>query len=36
LAPAAVIGMPPIEATEKNPVRVCIDPSVGVRNWIAV
>ena len=31
-----VIGMPPIEATEKNPVRVCSDPSVELRNWMAV
>ena len=30
-----VIGMPPIEATEKNPVRVCSDPSVELRNWMA-
>ena len=31
-----VIGMPPIEATEKNPVRVCSDPSVELRNRMAV
>jgi hypothetical protein len=28
--------MPPIEATEKNPVRVCSDPSAGVVDWIAL
>src|SRR5215472_13521299 len=26
--------MPPIEATEKNPVRVCSEPSAGERSWI--
>ena len=29
-------GFPPIEATEKNPVRVCSALSVGARSWIAV
>jgi len=28
--------MPPIEATEKNPVRVCSAPSAGARSWIDV
>src|SRR5271167_3006722 len=32
----ASIGGMPIEATEKNPVRVCSDPSLGARDWIAV
>ena len=31
-----MIGMPPIAATEKNPVRVCSDLSAGVHDWIAV
>src|ERR1700756_4886599 len=26
--------MPPIEATEKNPVRVCSEPSAAERSWI--
>src|SRR6516165_154237 len=34
--PAAVAGMPPIDATEKKPVRVCSDPSLGARSWIVV
>src|SRR5271168_465263 len=32
----AEAGMPPIEATEKNPVFVCREPPSGERTWIIV
>jgi hypothetical protein len=34
--PIAETGIPPTEATEKNPVTFCSDPSSGERTWISV